>query len=624
MSLIEWGINMNNEENKEYMDVENELEEIEKNEEIDEKTEKRLVFQADWPSIILRLAIILFICFVIIFIVTKIRKYREESDLKTNMETVRVSAYNYFKKEENRPSEITEEVVVPLTEMIDEKIIVNTKALKEDECDNDDSYVSMLKMSEEKYDLDVHLNCKKGEEANTYVVNYGKSGFNSENKNEDSSSTSDNMAKVLYEQKRKVKEEDTYVCPDGYTLVNHKCYSNTTVLSVEAIPKETSSKREIAADYVHEQIFYENQEPKIVSKSQVSCQNGKLENGKCKVTKAPSNTYQEIYSCPNGGTLNGDKCVTSATPTTVEAQYKCSSGTLVNDKCLITKSSKETCKTGKYDSIKKMCYTTYEATTTYSEWEFAYYVTFSKKTPPTNSNTALYVRYEELENGTVKYKKFKRNKISNNCNSNDVYQNGKCRHYNSNDKKYTCPDGYTLTSSNECTKQVAAKLVSRAKLSCPSGYKLYGNRCLLIKDAKSQKVTKKTCPTGYTLTSNICVKYENSIIKENEKSYTCPSGYELMNKNNKMYCTKKNVIKGYYYCSDDSYTLNGNKCVKNDDTQSYSCPKGYSLSGSMCYKHTKEEVTKATLIRGATNEEYTWSEEKKLDGWIWTGQTKEA
>lgn len=632
---------MNNDENKDYVEEETNLEkvnfeerELEENEIVNEKTEKRLVFQADWPSIILRLAIILFFCFIFIFVITKYRKYREEVDLKKNMETVRVSAYNYFKKAENRPSEVSEEVVLPLTEMIDDKILVNIKALKEDDCDNDDSYVSLLKQTEEKYDLDVHLNCKKGSNTNTYAVRYddGNTTSSSTNENTDSieewensdSSEKNNATQVLYEQKRKVKEKDTYVCPDGYKLVGHKCYGEIAVLSVEAILNDTSSNNSIAADYVNEQITYENEEPKIISQSQVSCQQGTLVSGKCKVTVSPSDNYQEIYTCPNGGTLSGDKCVTTINPTRISAKYKCFSGTLVGNKCAITKSSKKGCSTGKYDSQKKMCYTTYEAGVTYGDWEFAYFVSFSKKNPPTNSNTALYVKYEELANGTVKYKKFKRNKVSYHCQGNDIYQNGKCRHYLVNDEKYTCSQGYTLTSSKECTKTVSAKQIARAKLSCPSGYKLSNNKCVLTKNAQKQKILKNTCPDGYTYSANTCVKYENPVNKENSKSYVCPEGYDLMKKNNKMYCTKKNVIKGYYYCSDQSYTLVGDRCVKTVANQSYSCPKGYTLSGSMCYKYTNEDVTKATLVRGTTSEEYTWSEEKKLEGWIWTGKTKES
>ena len=69
------------------------------------------------------------------------------------------------------------------------------------------------------------------------------------------------------------------------------------------------------------------------------------------------------------------------------------------------------------------------------------------------------------------------------------------------------------------------------------------------------------------------------------------------------------------------------RCIIPEKTNflSYSCPSGYDLSGNQCIKTNVTDRILATENEYPTSSEETiWSKEKELEGWTWTGNTKEA
>ena len=82
----------------------------------------------------------------------------------------------------------------------------------------------------------------------------------------------------------------------------------------------------------------------------------------------------------------------------------------------------------------------------------------------------------------------------------------------------------------------------------------------------------------------------------------------------------------YYYCANKNAILNGTRCIIPAKTRSvkYTCPKGYKLSGETCYKETrKENILAEVNDPNVEQTETIWSKEKDVEGWTFTGNTKE-
>lgn len=318
-----------------------------------ETPKRKLVFKADWVSIFIKLILLLGISFLIIYLFTKFNNGNEEHIFAKNLETMKTAAYSYFKEEEHRPVVVHEEIDLSLQDMIDASIIEPLVDSKKNLCDSTTSYVSLLKKEDTKYLLDVFLTCNGVQKSSQYTFYYNNTDSLASNSTKEEQN-------VLYEQRRKVKEPETYECPDGYILSGRSCYSNVQTLSTKAVPKyKVTPAKNTKATYHKEEVDYDYVNAIVkTGANQYVCPSGyTLTSGKCRKIVQASLQKKITYSCPYGGKLSGKSCIVETALMQKAPTYSCSKGTLVREnQCQITTNVSKKCRYGAYDSTKKSCY----------------------------------------------------------------------------------------------------------------------------------------------------------------------------------------------------------------------------------------------------------------------------
>lgn len=588
---------------------------------------KVIRFKPDFVSILIKFGIFLFIAFIIIFAVTKIRLGSDRKSFADNMEKMKEVSYTYFKAEKNRPSLVLDEVDITLDDMVKGSLIKELKDKKGNVCSRDYSYVSMTKKSSEDYEMTVYLSCAGEAQTATYNITY-PSDNNDDQK--------DNKT-TYYELQRTVTNDETYSCPDGYILKGTYCEKATETIAATPVYKVTPEKN-TKASYKSSRSEYEYTDPIITIKENVlKCSNGyTLENGKCIKETSVKYKTRYTYSCPDGGTPSNNRCLFTTNTDYKDTKAYCSKGRLINgDECYVTKDYSFKCLTGKKDSTKHSCYTTYAAKTELSDWLFDSKVKYSKSTNVDRLETEK-IRYEfdyydENSKKNV-YKKYIRKNVKV-CDDDDILSGSTCKHYDGSYIEKYCTGDYELTSDKkECyTIKDASYRDIKGSYTCPTGYRKKGTgdnaSCYKYENATKTGNQTAYCSYGYELTKdNRCLKVESAILVDEENAYSCPEGY-LQKKNGKATkCYKKTTTEAYYYCTNSKATLNGDRCIVPSVTKviSLRCPSGYKKSGNQCVKssNSKDRI-KATKKEATSTTEKIWSKEKEMDGWTWTGNTKE-
>lgn len=161
--------------------------------------------------------------------------------------------------------------------------------------------------------------------------------------------------------------------------------------------------------------------------------------------------------------------------------------------------------------------------------------------------------------------------------------------------KYTCPDGYTLnTTDHKCYKTTGSQetiaATEKIEYTCPSDYTLNGKMCYSTitseETISATANTKYTCPSNYTLNGTTCSKTVTVHATANT-TYSCPSGYTL----NGTTCTKTTTA------TPEKYII------------SKTCPSGYTDNGTKCYK----TVTKTDTTSMGTSTKQVCSTTNTLD-----------
>jgi len=197
---------------------------------------------------------------------------------------------------------------------------------------------------------------------------------------------------------------------------------------------------------------------------------------------------------------------------------------------------------------------------------------------------------------------------------------------------YSCPTGYTRNGT-KCSKYVIGAEIDATKnyypdqtivedakytqggttivyadpikkendptYTCPSGYTLNGSYCVKYTDAKEETVTTYTCPSGYTKNDTKCYRTYDATYTPGTDGYTCPNGGTLNTSTKKCTITQDATSQTSYTCP-SGYTRNGTSCYKVYDatytagTTTYTCPSGYTRNNTKCYKTIDATYTAGT------------------------------
>lgn len=606
---------------------------------VKEKTTKKMIgIKTDWVSVLVKLGIFLLVAFFIIFAVTKIKNAFSGNSFTKNMEKMKEVAYIYYKVESHRPALIDEEVSMSLQSMIDATLIKELKDEKKNVCNKDYSYVSLVKTGAETYDLNVYLSCGGKSERGTYEVTYKEeteTDPNPEPNEEEKPSTTPNQKITLYELSRVLATSYNYTCPSGYILAGKSCVKLNQTVIKDATPiyqitpeKNTSAVfKKSGSEYIYaDPILVENKDNYVCPKGY------DLVGTKCVITRDANVKKNVSYTCPNGGTPEGSKCLFTTYSTYNDQVPYCKQGSLVNgDECYVTKEPSVKCINGTKDSNRNACYTTYTASKELSDWLFDGKVTYSGSKVLNDTDTVMYEIDEELENGSIRYRKYIRKYVKV-CDGDDDLVGSICKHYDKAYEERYCSGEYDMNSDKTaCYTYKDADYRNVKGPTCPQGYTKKGSgnniTCYKYENAVKQETNNYYCTGKYDLTSdNKCVYSIDATLK-NEDNYTCPDGYTQKGTGKNTSCYKKTTTESYYYCSNTSATLSGNRCIIPEKTEfkGYRCPSGYTLTGTKCVDDNATERINATKSQSVSSETQTiWSRTSNVTGWTWTGRTKEV
>ena len=433
---------------------------------------------------------------------------------RENIKYMQDAGESYF-TDDKMPQEIGESVKLTLAEMESRNMILPFVDKDGKECNKNDSFVSITKMSE-GYELKTNLVCSSESKFITKTL-----GCHTYCENGNCAAKKCTVPEITqYQFKKLVNGTKTnYSCNKGYTLKGKYCYKTTLKDSKDAsvTTTETTTYKKPATAVTGDSVT--TLLKTVVKTSEVALTVVKKANTTTSETTvaAIKSTKEESYDCKKTKTEN--KC----TSTPVSEAYSCDCGTRY-----VNGMPKYTCNT---------CYRTVQQT------------------------TCKDVKVEYTGTCT-------RSVDSYTCPSGTTRQTGsgsglKCyKSTSSTSYTYSCPDGTTRQtgsgSSLKCYK-------STTTYSCPSGTDTQTGSGANLKCYSVQKgsVTYKCTDSGYKLdsTGKTCVKTVN---QSSTKQVCKDKGYKLENGKCNLYetakvkATAKKVKTSYYtYKWSDQETLAG-------------------------------------------------------------------
>lgn len=155
-----------------------------------EEKSKRSI-QINWKSLLIKLAILLVVVFLIIWIISLFKKNNNESNFGTNLGLMRDAATEYFTGSK-LPSEVNDKESITLKEMYSKKLLVEFKDENGNSCDTTNSYAEVTKIDEENYRLEVKLVCKNESDTIINTIKRQTTNNNDNNLDDDSDDSLNN------------------------------------------------------------------------------------------------------------------------------------------------------------------------------------------------------------------------------------------------------------------------------------------------------------------------------------------------------------------------------------------------------------------------------------------------
>ena len=618
--------------------------------------------QINWKNIILKLAAIIIIILLIIWLfpMPKLDTFYNKV-FNDNLNSVKSAAENYFTADK-LPEKTGASTTIKLDDMIDKKIIMNFVDKNNNSCNGSNSYAQVTKTESNTYVLKVQLSCddktdyvlenlnniKTNTTTNSTATDTDEHTITKNNSEDDAEDIIDSNAnydkdgnKIEYQYKKAVtKTSSSYSCPTGYVLDNNTCYKyetgetiNATPLYFNDITTTNDAKKNNSGSYTV--TIIPNKE---VDKQDKVCPTGYTLNGNIcyKYQSVNVNPGSSSYSCPDGYSQNGSTCtktINASYTNNSSTYYTCDDGSQPNGTSCpkyttnTTYSTSCSCPLG-YNPSGSSC-------VKYVSGSYTAQETSIWSNPTTSEST---IRLTEYNNGSSRRVLAHTTCTIRGCHY--IYYNSYLK------KSYSCPNGgnpsgtmcYTSTptySNKVCTQtphtttQVSYYQANKHENGgtyyyCPAGYTLNGTSCTQNKDATAHTTdTTYSCPTGYVKEGSTCYQY-TEVTNNITYKYTCPNGYTKNGDDKSTTCSKTINSNTTYYCEDANATLVDTKCLKvvKGGLKGYSCPDNYILNNDKCVKKTTECTKPEEVTNTSTNYEYKWSTENSLEGWTQTGKTK--
>ncbi len=651
----------------------------------EEKPKKQINYKSLILKLLL-LALIFFAIFWLFTPRKDKKENNDDKTFNKNITNMKSAAKKYFNDQTILPSKTGERVRITLQEMLNKKLIVKFTDKNGHYCDVDNSYSQVTKTGDNEYQLKVLLSCEDQtdyiveslnsvtkeekedkEEKTTSKENENKTDNNNQNSNKKSTDVNNNVNDSKQEnenntqtykrteyytqyefRKAETNTNTTYSCPAGYSLNGTSCAKSIVSSKINATEIYGEDKELITDALINDSGNYTVYADPIEVKDfeSYSCPNGytKIGSGnnvKCqKMEQTPAITIN-TYSCPSGtdiktGSNASLKCYDKDYKNKI-IDYTCPNGYFKegsgeNLKCYKKLNCQKTeyktvCQEG--DLVNGVCKVYVGKAKTTSTWNYSYTTTSNKPLYSTSS-----IKYEAVGGRTTKYVCTKNNcpgivseykykvyklKTNTKCTT-GTNINGKCYSYKNPIKK-------KVTSNYTCKKYEAKNI----EYNCPVGYAQKEG------SGKNLKCYKKTLLKTIVNTSYKCSN-SNSTLKDKSCynqveidpdiniKYTCPDGYKATGSGKDTICSKIVTGNKTYYCADAEATLKGDKCYKKTkgDVIGYTCPDGYSRDGKYCYKTENKIIDAIKNEDNNTTYKYTWSNNKTLDGWEFTGNTRQV
>lgn len=616
----------------------------------------------NWKDIIIKLILLILFLVLLMWMMPKPQLDTfYDRIFNENIQTMKEAARNYYTVD-RLPINVGESTSMTLQEMQDSKLVLPFVDKDNNTCNMTNSFVQVTKTGENEYALKVQLSC--GDQTDYILDTIGcydvcPSGECEVPEEEpdkevnDTPSINTPVQKVTeYQFKKAITNSNTtYSCPVGYTRNGKECYKIVDVDRINA-EMQYGKDTEIITNAIPVSsgggVEYATPQKTIVG-TDYTCPAGYESNGSyCYLYTAGTIIEgEDSYSCPAGYTEYGSTCYKVTSGTRVEATATCPSGYSESSdgRCYkktsptVTSGSK-TCPSG-YSPNGSNCVKVTDATKSYSSswvqkatntytYKVSQYETASEKRVLTNSVykktcTTCYT-YSWYYTYVTYYKP-----VTYTC-STGTKNGTKCysyANYNTTAGSKVCSVG-TLQSDGYCYQYTSKVTSGSSTVICPTNYE-YNSA-----DGKCYRYTNKVhnsepdrvvCPTGYREGSNgKCYKKTGAEL-EYKYRYTCPSGYTQAGSGENTTCYKVTAPNVTYICNDKDAVLNGTKCIKTvkGSELGYTCPSGYFIRDEKYCVKTERQTTKIIeKTTTTTSYKYTWSKSKTLDGWTFTGKTREV
>lgn len=131
----------------------------------------RRSIQINWKSLLIKLGILLVVIFLIIWIVSLFNNDDVPSNFDQNMQSMRNAAIEYFTGSK-LPSEVNGTNYISLQEMFDQNLLIEFQDENGDDCDTQNSYAEITKISDEDYRIEVKLVCPNESDTIINTVQY--------------------------------------------------------------------------------------------------------------------------------------------------------------------------------------------------------------------------------------------------------------------------------------------------------------------------------------------------------------------------------------------------------------------------------------------------------------------